>query len=173
FKVLEDYSLYTIEANTVPLTLEEARRWMLPICRTFGTPDRELDNFLDRVGKGKIEQFGWLGAGETDGFVVGMPRQPQNSDLAAMGARLRSVSGDKVHPVEIVADVTWERATWKLAGRPPKLTPPKGYEQFSMEPVREVPEWILTGAEAHNFVKALKTPEQIQAMRDEYYRTQG
>jgi hypothetical protein len=173
FKILSDYSLYTIDANTVPLTLDEARQWMLPICRTFGTPDRKLDDFLARVAKGEITRFGWLGDREEDGFGVGMPRQPQNSALGAMGAMFRNVGRDKIHPVEIVVHVGWERPTWKLGEHPPKLAPPNGSEQLSKEPVKEVPEWIRTGVEAPNFVKVFNTPAQIQAMRDKYHRTPG
>jgi len=166
FNVLMDESLSEINATSPPYSLEEARTWMLPICRTFGRPERELDEFLAKVRNG-YKDFGWIGD-DNEGFGVGMERPPRNSGLPAIGARLQSRAGDVRHPVQIAVAVRWERPSRTLISHTSELVPPKGYEHVSMEPVPEDPEWLRKGQEPPNFVKALNTPQQIQQIRDSY-----
>ncbi|HEX4265421.1 MAG TPA: hypothetical protein VH597_13880 [Verrucomicrobiae bacterium] len=172
FRVLGDDSLYDIEATSPPLSLDEARSWMLPICIKFGKTARDLDNFLDRVRDG-YRGFGWLGDNNA-GFVMGMPAQPRNSGLGAMGARFQSMgrNANTKRPIQIAVDVRWERSIKELLPHTSPLVPPKGYEQYSMDPQEHIPSWVRNGEEAPNFVKALHTPEEIQQIRD-HYKNQG
>jgi hypothetical protein len=171
FHVLSDDSLYEIQAASPPFSLEEARTWMAPICRTFGKPEQELDDFLAKVRNG-YDHFGWLGD-ENPGFEVGMSRPARDSGLPGMGARLQSRVRDNIHPVQIVVDVRWERPARTLIPHTSPLTPPKGYEQLSMEPVPEEPEWLRKGEEPSSFVKSLYSTQEIERMREAYYAKHG
>jgi hypothetical protein len=174
FKVFgTNQSLSEIRANTFPLTLDEARGWMSPICRTFGKSQAQLDAFLEKVGHGH-RRFGWLGNEDEEGFGVGTPRPAPESGRAAIVAGLRSYGGNTNTPVEIAVSVYWEPPRREFLGPLVPLQPPKGYEQFSMAPERPyTPEWIRQGLPAPPLVQRDLGSNGVQRLRDEYLAMKG
>jgi len=179
-------SLSELSAESIPLALAETRAWMLPICRTFGRPATELDEFLDKVRKGH-KRFGWIGTEEDDddeegikkgkgitGFGAGTPRPPSESDLPSIGASLRYYGADTNRPIQIQVFVYWERPYRTLGSPSTPLQPPQGYESFSMQPDREyTAEWIRKGFPPPANVLHDLGAGGVERLRKEYMQRKG
>jgi hypothetical protein len=172
FKIYSsNQALQSLDAETPPLTIEETRRWMIPICRSFGRTEKELNDFLGLVRNGD-RGFGWLGR-EAQGFVAGTPRPEMESGLAGMSVRLQHHAGDRQHPIRIVVAIEWERPRREIDYPQTPLQPPKGYETFSMEPEPFVPSWIRRGEPAPDNVQREYGEAGVQRLREHYAEKMG
>ncbi len=165
-----------IMAESIPLTLAEVRAWMSPVCRNFGKPQNELDQFLEKVRKG-YRRFGWLSDEDNEGFGMGTARPPLESDLASLGVWLKHYGASTNHPVRIQVAVYWERPHRYSRFPDPPLQAPKEYQQFSMEPDEKSPPytatWIRKGWPAPVEVQRDYGPAGVQRLRDEYMARKG
>jgi hypothetical protein len=170
-----NHALIEIIAETIPLTVAEARAWMFPICLNFRRAPAELDAFLEKVRNG-YQRFGWL-ADENEGFGVGTPRPAPESGGAGMGVWLQYLAGDSNCPVRIFLRVEWERPRSASRDSPTAMLPPKGYEQFSMEPEETGPPytatWIRKGHPAPGESQRKLGATGVQRLRDEYMAKKG
>lgn len=160
-----------VQAETPYLSLEEARAWMLPVCRKFGRSEKELDDFLTLVRNGH-RSFGWIGDDGQPSFVLRTPPAPAESDRARLGIRFQSHRSDRLRPLRIVLMIEWERPYPRDYSSPP-LRPPKGYETFSMEPVPYIPSWVRHREPVPSTVQQEYGMEGAKRLREQYARESG
>lgn len=130
FKVNANGSLRSVWAESPYLTIEQARRWMLPVVQTFGKSPQALENYLKLVTAGDRNVEMQMRASEgSSSFGVGTPSPAPESDLPFLGVELRW-RWNRELPTQIILRIEWERrlADMHSPDKPPSA--PVGYEQF-------------------------------------------
>lgn len=129
-KVNANGALRSVWAESPYLTIDQARRWMLPMVKTFGKSAQELEDYLKLVSAGDRDTEMQLRLKEgTSSYGVGTPSPMPQSDLPFMGVELRWRRNREL-PTQIIVRIEWARpfAEMRSADVPPSAPP--GYEQF-------------------------------------------